>query len=67
MSNQDEQASEGDINTTSLNIDQKYKSIYVTKNQIDKDILCDVCLDDIEDEEGNDCVVICDLCNGATH
>ncbi|CDW90148.1 protein jade-3 [Stylonychia lemnae] len=44
----------------------KYSYIYEKKNEIDENIVCDVCLDDIV-EDGVDSLVICDLCNSATH
>jgi hypothetical protein len=44
----------------------KYHLIYESKNEVDEDILCDVCLND-EVEEGEDELIICDLCNSATH
>ena len=44
----------------------RYRPIYEDKNDVDKDIVCDVCLDDlIEDNE--DELVLCDLCNSAVH
>ena len=44
----------------------KYSLIYEKKNEVDEDIICDVCLNDIVDE-GEDELVICDLCNTAVH
>ena len=42
-----------------------YKQIRMEKNRNNDDIVCDVCLDD-EDDDGNE-IVICDLCLGAVH
>lgn len=44
----------------------KYSLIFEHKNDIDEDIVCDVCLNDIVDEE-EDNLVICDMCQAAVH
>jgi hypothetical protein len=44
----------------------KYSVIYEQKNEIDEDILCDVCLDD-QVIDGEDELILCDLCNSAVH
>lgn len=42
--------------------------IYIKKNDKDEDIMCDVCQDDIcEEEDFVDDVVLCDKCNVAVH
>lgn len=43
------------------------KMIYVTRNDNDAEIMCDVCLDDFKDEETDDDLVMCDECNVAVH
>jgi hypothetical protein len=47
------------------------EKIWIAKNDVDSQILCDVCFDDLvqEDEEGNpiDTLVMCDKCNVAVH
>lgn len=47
------------------------KLIYINENDIDQNIFCDICLDDVveKDEDGivTDHVVICDKCNVAVH
>ena len=50
-----------------MEIDQNdpYEKIRIDQNRNNEDIVCDVCLDD-EDEENNE-IVICDLCLGAVH
>ena len=50
------------------NYDEQYKKlIYVYRNDIDAEIMCDVCLDDFKDEETDDDLVMCDECNVAVH
>jgi hypothetical protein len=44
----------------------RYKAIWNSKNDIDENIVCDICLDDDVDE-GEDDIVICDMCNSAVH
>lgn len=41
--------------------------IWETKNDIEKDIMCDACQDDFKDEEKGDDLVICEKCNVAVH
>ena len=43
----------------------RFYSITLAKNEFNENILCDVCLDDEDDE--NDEIVICDLCLCAVH
>lgn len=43
----------------------RYSLIRETKNDVDEDIMCDACLDDLVEE--NNEVVICELCNAAVH
>ncbi len=40
--------------------------IYEFKNDVDEDIMCDVCMDDLVEEKVNE-LLICELCNSATH
>lgn len=42
-----------------------YEKIIITTNEQDEDIQCDICLE-FEYEENNH-IVLCDLCNTATH
>ena len=42
-----------------------YEKIIITTNEKDEDIQCDICLE-FEYEENNQ-IVLCDLCNAATH
>ena len=42
-----------------------YAKIRVDKNKCDDNVVCDICLDD-EDEEGDE-IVICEMCLAATH
>ena len=44
---------------------RSFNTIITSKNENENDIVCDVCLDD-DDDEGNE-IVICDLCLGAVH
>jgi hypothetical protein len=42
--------------------------VWEAKNEVDEDIMCDVCMDDYADEDENgDIIVICDFCNSAVH
>jgi len=43
----------------------RYSIIHETKNDIEEDIMCDACLDDLIEE--NNELVICDQCNAAVH
>lgn len=42
-----------------------YEKIIITTNSVDEDVQCDVCLE--FEYEDDDQIVICDLCNAATH
>ena len=43
----------------------RFRCLRETKNDIDEDVVCDVCLDDnIEDDDE---ILLCDLCNSAVH
>ncbi|TNV85459.1 hypothetical protein FGO68_gene6208 [Halteria grandinella] len=42
-----------------------YEKIIINTNEVDEDIQCDICLEYDHDDE--DQIVICDLCNAATH
>ena len=42
-----------------------FDAIITVKNKNEDEIVCDVCLDD-DDDEGNE-IVICDMCLGAVH
>ena len=44
---------------------QVYKAIWIMENNLDKNVKCDVCMDD-DDNEGDE-IVICDGCNMAVH
>ena len=37
------------------------------KNDVESEIVCDVCMSDFVDETTNDELVICEKCNVATH
>lgn len=53
-------------NETTLNsLESRYLEIRVTKNEVNDDIVCDICLHD-NDDEGNE-IVICELCLAAAH
>jgi NuA3 HAT complex component NTO1 len=41
--------------------------LWVKKNEVDEDIVCDICLDNKIIEEDDDEIVLCDLCNVAVH
>lgn len=45
---------------------ERFKAIYVYKNDHDKKIRCDSCLSK-EAEDPSDKIVICETCNIATH
>ena len=42
-----------------------YEKIIIVNNQVDEDIQCDICLE--YEYEEDDFIVLCDLCNAATH
>lgn len=42
-----------------------YALIKITKNEMNDNVCCDICLDG--DDSENDEIVICELCLGATH
>ena len=56
-----------DENQVQNNTEAYKKLIYITKNDNDADIMCDVCLDDFFDEDEQDDLVMCDGCNVAVH
>lgn len=49
----------------SFDAEDPLAKIYISQNNIDEDIQCDICLD--YEHEDDDQIVICDLCNVATH
>ena len=64
-----DQAAAGTVQTNKVNdeIDPNdpYEKIRIDQNKNNDDIVCDVCLDD-DDDEGNE-IVICDNCLVAVH
>ena len=53
------------VNSDVIDPNDPYEKIRIDQNKNEDDIVCDVCLDD-DDDEGNE-IVICDLCLGAVH
>ena len=45
----------------------RFDCLWVHKNDVDEDIVCDICLDNKIVEEDDDEIVLCDLCNMAVH
>jgi hypothetical protein len=43
----------------------KFRGLRESKNDVDEDIRCDICLDD--DIDDDDEILLCDLCNSAVH
>ncbi|TNV84149.1 hypothetical protein FGO68_gene12006 [Halteria grandinella] len=43
----------------------RFQPIYEAKNNIDEEILCDICRDETNDDD--DEIVLCDMCNTAVH
>jgi hypothetical protein len=53
-----------EVDEDSFNPCNPYEKIVISYDN-DDDIQCDICLD--EDHEEDDQIVMCDLCNAATH
>jgi hypothetical protein len=51
--------------TDSVDENDPIQKIYINRNDVDEDIQCDICLD--FEHEDDDQIVLCDLCNVATH
>jgi hypothetical protein len=53
-----------EVDEDNFNPNNPYEKIFITYDN-DDDIQCDICLE--YDHEDDDQIVICDLCNAATH
>ncbi|CDW90175.1 phd zinc finger-containing protein [Stylonychia lemnae] len=62
--NQDYEPMEIEV-ADSFDPNKPYDKIYITQNEVDEDIQCDVCLE--YDFEDDDQIILCELCNAACH
>ena len=53
------------VNSDEIDPNDPYEKIRIDQNKVNEDIVCDVCLDD-EDDDNNE-IVICELCLVAVH